>query len=84
MGTARGLLLFADVIARLSMNQNQIHFSSLSSSNLAPLSRNHSSRRGQGPRGNAFHPAAAAISRNLREERCQAIVKNANGFPYSR
>lgn len=65
------------------MNQNQVHFSSLSSSNLAPLSRNHPSR-GQGPGGNAFHTAAAAISRSLREERCKAIVKNANGFPYSR
>ena len=65
------------------MNQNQIHFSSLSSSKLAPLSRNHLSR-GQGPGGSAFHAATAAITRSLREERCEAIVNNANGFPYSR
>lgn len=63
-----------------AMNQDQIH---LSSPNLASLSRNHPSR-GQGSGGNAFHTPAAAMTRSLREERCEAIVKNANGFPYSR
>jgi hypothetical protein len=75
---------FADVIVSFTntaMNQN---LSSISSSNLALLSRNHPSGRGQGPGGNAFHTAAAAIARSLREERCEAIIKNANGFPYSR
>ena len=65
------------------MNQNQIHFSSLSSSNLASFSRNHPSRS-QGPGGSASHTAPAAMARSLREERCEAIVNNAKGFPYSR
>ena len=67
-------------------HQDRIHsqpWSSFDVESSSNLSRNHPSR-GHGPGRSAFHTSAAAITRSLREKRCQAIVTNANGFPYSR